>query len=266
MARVNDGNLLQHFTECALAEALVEGTVGLRLVATHAMAPHEPAQRDAIHDHNRHMRALLDNAAEDAGAAVLRGYARTHASVARYPNTAALLAALFGERRLSGVLCEVAPEARFALEEAWRGTDVRIEGRDWREAAAAGALFPPDGLDRPWLVTMDPYTWRLDGEAKKEARGPDLLRPDLELMRPVFAAHVKSGQPGAVSLFAYGLDAPHAKSMRTNALRMADRLGLERAVLGVAAADGRRHLGVVMTSVPDLAAETAEAWHDFIAS
>jgi len=266
MARVNDGNLLQHFTECALAERLAEGSSGLRLVATHAMAPHESAENAAVHDHNRRLRQLLEVAVKDAPVAVLRGYALTHASTERYPNTAALLAALLGARRLAGVLCEVAPEARFALEEAWRGTDVRVEGRSWRDAVAEGALFPPEALDRPWLVTMDPYTWLLDGEAKKEARGPYLLRADLELMRPVFASHVKSGQPGAICIFAYGLDAQHAKSLRTSGLRMADRLGLERAVLGVDAADGRRHLGVVMTSVPDLAAETAEAWYELPAS
>ncbi len=264
MARVNDGNLLQHFTECALVAKLTAEGESLRLVATHAMAPHEPAENPEVHDFNRRARAKLAAASKDSDVAVLRAYALTFASTERYPNSAALFAALLGAPRLAGVLCEIRPEARFALEESWRDTDVAIEGRDWREAHADGVLFPPEGLDRPWLITLDPYTWLHDGEAKKEQRGPYLMRPDVELLRHVLAGHVRTGQPGALSAFVYGVDPSHAKAFRSHMLKLADRLGLERAVLGVGGPDGTRHLGIVMTTVPDLAAEAAEGWDRFL--
>lgn len=128
--------------------------------------------------------------------------------------------------------------------------------------AGAEALLPPAKLDRPWLFLVQADRWLLDGEAKKEDRGDHLVREDLETLRPVLVAHVKSGQPGAVAFFALAADVQHAKGLRTNGLRLADRLALERAVLGLDAVGGARHVAIVMSSIEDLAAETAEAWHD----
>ena len=264
MARVDDGTLLQHFTACHLGERLAatgEGT--LRLVATHAGAPFGPTRNVVAHEHDARLRRRF---AEPVGeVAVLRAYAATRASFEHVPDTTELLAALLGRTRLAGVLCATAPEARLALEDAWRATAVHVEGRGWREALADGALFPREDLDRPWLVAMDTLGWLHDGEAKKEARGAHLVRDDLEALRPLLAAHVKSGQPGAVAAFAPGADASHAKGFRSHALRLADRLGLERAVLGIDASDATRHLGIVMSSCEDLAAGAAEAWHAFLA-
>ena len=126
----------------------------------------------------------------------------------------------------------------------------------------AETLLPPEDLDRPWLFLVEADRWLLDGEAKKEDRGHHLVREDLETLRPMLVAHVKSGQPGAVAIFALAADAQHAKGLRTNGLRLADRLALERAVFGMDAEGGARHVAVVMSSVEDLAAQTAEAWHD----
>jgi hypothetical protein len=126
----------------------------------------------------------------------------------------------------------------------------------------AEALLPPEDLDRPWLFLVEADRWLVDGEAKKEERGAHLVREDLETLRPVLVAHVKSGQPGAIAIFALAADAQHAKGLRTNGLRLADRLALERAVFGMDAEGGARHVAVVMSSVEDLAAQTAEAWRE----
>jgi len=129
--------------------------------------------------------------------------------------------------------------------------------RDPETAARLGA----GDLDRHWLVLLDAEGWLLDQEPRAEARAACLTREDLEALRPLLAAHVRGGRPGAFAVFVGDVDAQHAKSFRTHALRLADRLGLERAVLGVAATDTTRHLGVVMSSCEALAAGTAEAWH-----
>ncbi len=266
MARINDGNLLQHFTECFVAERLVAaGDGGLRLVATHAMAPFEPARNPETHEHNARLRNLLRALPAESATAVVRAYAAVEASATHYPNSAELIAGLIGRAQLDGVLCEVDADARLALERAWPEDRMQVDGRSWRDALAAGALFPPEELGRPWLVSLDPYSWLLDGEAKKEARGPYLVREDLETLRPLLAAHAKSGQPGACTIFAYKADPQHAKGFRTHVLRVADRLGLERAVLGIPGPEGTRHLGIVLSSLVDLAAETAEAWHAYLA-
>lgn len=268
MARVNHGNLLQHAVECDVAGRLAEGAVGLRLVATHAMAPWEPPHGAADAAEGRILADLLGTiacmppgAGDAAPVPVVRAYARAGATPARYPNTAELLAALVGREALQGMLCEVAPEAVLALAEAWAGTDVRVEGRCWRDALAAGALLPPADLDRPWLLTLDPYTWKHDGECTKATRGPFLLRADLEALRPILAAHAHTGWAGACLIFVYGVDPSHASAFRRAALGLADRVGLARAVVGVPAREGTRHLCAVLSTEPDLPAQVAEGFH-----
>jgi hypothetical protein len=137
-----------------------------------------------------------------------------------------------------------------------------VEAKPAAFRGGAEALLPPEDLDRPWLFLVEADRWLLAGEAKKEARGAHLVREDLETLRPVLVAHVKSGQPGAVALFALATDKQHAKGLRSGGLWLADRLALERAVFGMEAGDDARHVAVVMSSIEDLAAQTAEAWHD----
>lgn len=271
MARVNHGNLLQHAIECAAAAKLAGAARPLRLVATHAMAPFEAPRGAEVHEHNRVLRDLLGQVAcmpPDGAAAspfpVIRAYAGAGAGVRRYPNTAELVAALLGRERLDGVLCEVEADHAAALLDVWKDTRVRVEHRPWR--AALDTLFPPEPLDRPWLFTMDPYTFRHAGERKQEALGPDLDPKDFERLRPCLTAHVKSGQPGAFTAFVYGVDTSHAGGFRRAALALADRLGVARTIVGVDGPDGTRHLGCVLASDPDLPAESAESWDAMKAS
>ncbi len=135
-----------------------------------------------------------------------------------------------------------------------------VETTPSRLRAHPDALLPDAPLEAPWLFLLRAEGWLHDGERKKEERGDSLVRDDLELLRPVLAAHVKSGQAGVCVISVQGVDSEHAKGFRTNTLRLADRLGLERAVLGEDAGSAR-NLAVVMSSLEDVAAETAEAWH-----
>ncbi len=267
MARVNNGNLLQHAIECHAAATLATEGAGLYLVATHAMAPFEAAERPDPHEHNRALRDLLGavaclppEAADASSHAVMRAYAHAAATTGHYPNTAELLAALLGRERIAGLLCEVDPAKRAALATAWAGTAVRIEGRPWRELVPS--LLPPPDLDRPWLFTMDPYTWKHGGECKQVELGPHLEPKDFDALRRTLGAYVGSAFAGAFTAFVYGVDESHARSFRKAALKLADRLGLARVIVGVSAPDGQRHLGAVLASDPDLPAETAEAWHE----
>jgi hypothetical protein len=97
VARGNDGNLLQHAIEVAVAQALGRqaGVTSLRLVCTHAMAPFEALTGPASLDSSARLRGRLRQAT--AGQAtedlpvLVRAYHDLGASPARYPNTAALV-------------------------------------------------------------------------------------------------------------------------------------------------------------------------------
>lgn len=276
MARINHGNLLQHAIECFAADRLAGDDGDLRLVATHAMAPFEPPRDAASGEpeasaYARVLRDLLGQVEcmppEGAAASpypVVRAYAATGARVDRYPNTAELLAALLGRGRVHGTLCEVEPACVEALRAAWAGSDVHVEPRSWRDALEV--LFPPEPLEQPWLFTMDPYTFRHAGERKREDLGGDLDPKDVERLRPCLAAHVKGAQPGAFTAFVYGVDRSHAKGFRAAMLALADRLGTARAIVGVDAPEGTRHVGAILASEPDLPAEAAESWETMKAS
>lgn len=267
MARVNHGNLLQHAIECAAATQLVGDGGDLRLVCTHAMAPFESARSTDVHEHNRVLRDLLGQVAcmppEGAAAAphpLVRAYAAAGATVGHYPNTAELLAGLIGREHLDGVLCEIEPDAVAALRTAWQDSPVRIEARPWREAL--DTLLPPAPLTRPWLFSMDPYSFLHAGERKQDGMIPFLEPKDFERLRPCLAAHVKSEPLGAFMAFVYGVDKSHAGGFRRGALALADRLGVARVIVGVEGPDGTRHLGAVLGSDPDLPALVAESWHE----
>src|ERR1700688_4911635 len=108
MAKGNDGNLLQHSVECALAwELYGDGMHGLHLVCTHAMSISEPFDEPR---HSPH--AIIDAALALAEhpvqtEPVLHAYHALGASAQGYPNSSELIAARLGDRKLSGCLVEV---------------------------------------------------------------------------------------------------------------------------------------------------------------
>lgn len=267
MAKTNDGNLLQHFVECQIAQELLSVSGELHLVCTHAMAPFEEAESKDEDAFNRSLHRALESAREtptpvDSSPPVRAAYARTRAALDRYPNTAELIAALAGDEHLRGTLCEKDEIAASVLSNRWAPTHVRVRPGNWRAALAGGALEPPEE-ERPWLITLDPYAWLRGHEADKASRVPNLCKADLELLRPLLGRYAGGTAPGALVVCVYQVDPEHAADFRRAAISLADRLGLERAFLGVPARDGTRHLAAVLSPTEGLAARTAEAWSDF---
>src|ERR1700686_4411772 len=98
MAKGNDGNLLQHSVECALAHTLCDSKSGLHLVCTHAMAPYEAFEQQRWGAHR-----LIDQALKIARnpqardePPVVGAYRDTNANGNRSPNSADLIPAIMG--------------------------------------------------------------------------------------------------------------------------------------------------------------------------
>ena len=268
MAKTNDGNLLQHFVECQVVSLLNADTSdtpaasGVHLVCTHAMAPFEAGETSLDDPHARRLARALAHADRDASWPVLQAYAKTKAAPDQYPNTAELVASLVGESALSGVLCEKDEIHASVLMNRWATSDVDVRKGNWRNALAAGALDAPSE-PRPWLLTLDPYTWLLPREVNKASQGPRLAQPDLERLRPVLGRYAQASVPGAWVVSVYGVDEAHAADFRRAVIAVADRLGLERTFLGLPGPDDTRHLSAVGSPTPGLAAQLAEAWATF---
>lgn len=262
MARTNDGNLLQHFVECQISEVLASSASELHLVCTHAMAPFEPGRHAAEDEANRVLIAALQSASTTSEVPVRAAYARTRATLQAYPNTAELIVALRGPEHVSGVLCENDEIHASVLSNRWATSRLAVRVGNWRTALTDGRLDPPEE-ERPWLFSMDPYTWLRDHEVNRASRGPRLCRADLELLRGVIGRYASRAAPGALTIPVYGVDEAHAADFRRATIRLADRLGLERTFLGLPAPGGTRHVAALLSPSAGLPAQVGQAWAAF---
>ena len=119
-----------------------------------------------------------------------------------YPNSAELLRAVVGTDQLSGGITECDKAKHEQLAKAWAGSGVRVVRSSWRtQLDPGGALACPDHLAAPWLFSMDPMTYKDDGN-RDDA---NLYRSDLDLLIPALEQYVGSRQPGIASLFVYNI-------------------------------------------------------------
>lgn len=210
MAKGNDGNLLQHQIETGLAMRLVGmGDGRLHLALTHGMAPFEAceAPRNGVrHGRLDDVLGAAHLGAPENLAPLSRAYRFCDASRRRYPNSGELVASLIGRENLQGCIAEVDDRKSRELSAAWAGTSVRIAHASWRaEAGPRGGLRCPHGLDRPWLFSMDPLSWKDD--LLSDADDAQLRYDDMKLVETVLEEYVASGRPGAVSIFVYKVPA-----------------------------------------------------------
>lgn len=206
MAKGNDGNYLQHSIEAALAARLAALHPGGRLhvALAHGMAPFEPCSPntgDAQRKLDGALRAAQEPAKRDE-TPLVAAYRQTHASRDHYPNTAELLRSVVGTDRLSGGITEVVAAKHAQLQTAWSGSHVAAVGSSWRAAISpGGALACPASLDVPWLLTLDPMTYREQGDEDDEY----LYRADRGRLSTALHSYTASGQPGAAALFVYAV-------------------------------------------------------------
>jgi hypothetical protein len=260
MARGNDGNLLQHCVDAQLMAELASKGQPIWITFTHAMAPAEPlASRLKRQEQCGLLARALARAAgaEQVGEpAVVGAYRRTRANVSAYPNSAEIAAALRGRDRLRGILFEWNREHFEPLSAKWGGTHVQVRGKSWR------TLLPEDlaGLDMPWLVSMDPFSWRCDGRQQDDGH---LREPDLEQMGSIVGPLLRARAPGAFVALCYGMDLEVARSFRNTVGEMRDRIGGAVMLECVEAMDcgpDRSHVGAILTNTCTMLEAVRQAW------
>ncbi len=202
MARGNDGNLMQHAIEAKLISQLVTDR-GLHLITTHSMAPFEPldprkktAQHQARSVHWWE-RAQAEEQADEP--CVVNAYRGTRQRVPdMYPNTAEIAAELAGRGNLQGQLIEICPEKCKRLNEAWANTEVGVVEGSWRDNPLDSL---PEGLDRPWLLSLDPMSYVPEHNKDDDRFHPD----DFNLLATAMERLCATQRPGAMGLFCYSM-------------------------------------------------------------
>ena len=134
--------------------------------------------------------------------AIVTAYRNTGASAQHYPNSAELLRTIWCER-LAGGIAEVCPDKHRALMSAWPpSSSMRVSANSWRgEVGQEGVLSCPEGLQVPWLFSMDPKTYK-SGNSKDD---DNLYESDVDLVSGALASFVRRGQPGIATLFVYNV-------------------------------------------------------------
>lgn len=207
MAKGNNGNYLQHSVEVTAAAHLAakHAQGRLHIALAHGMAPFEPCGELPDGQAKKLLQKSLTAAQQPpkvGESRIVAAYRATNASRDHYPNTGELLCRVIGPDRLSGGITELDLLKHAQLRNAWSGCGVTPVGSSWRaEVLPGGVLTCPAALDAPWLFTMDPMTYREDGEADDN----NLYRADLGRLSAALTGFVASGQPGVAAFFAYAL-------------------------------------------------------------
>ena len=177
----------------------------LHIALTHGMRPFEPFEKrkaDSTY-HELLLRKLADanNKPQVEEPAVVKAYRETGASKTRYPNSAELLGALIGTQHLSGGITEICSRKHNSLSSVWLNTNVKTACASWRkEIHTEGVLACPEDLQIPWLFSMDPMTYSEHGDKEE-----NLNRSDIDFLSCALSRYLKSGYPGIVALFVYGV-------------------------------------------------------------
>jgi len=264
MARGNDGNLLQHAVESELGFGLVAAASagGLWLTCTHSMGPFEPLSRPPTEQPSqRHrfehwwQRALLNEEAADPP--LLHAYRHCRQiDRDRYPNSAEIISVLIGRDQLAGTLVELKEVNGRALADRWRETAVAIKPGSWREALAD--LTAPANLDRPWLFTMDPFTY----VTRPDADDGDLHAGDFQLLRNTVRSWLNSAQPGVFCAFCYAMPAGVRDEYQAAMQRFRDEMDIPHLALAFAEVKiaDKSHVGALISQQAGLLEIACDRW------
>ena len=220
VAKGNDGNYLQHCVEVEAAVHLAKAASNrkLHIALTHGMEPFEQ-----LGEPGGNCCLLYSVLCEAAGEPkcnereIVKAYRASWRSQTyrpdiatlcadlrtekHYPNSAELLHTVVEKDQLSGGITECNKAKHRELDAAWVGSTIVVAPSSWRKQLEPGdALHCPDRLDVPWLFSMDPMSYRENGDNDDGY----LHRSDLDLLVPALRRYVGSGQPGIASLFVYG--------------------------------------------------------------
>ena len=263
MAKGNDGNYLQHSVEIAAADRLaVENPDALHIALAHGMAPFECFEHKRTEKKpgltRRYLRAALRRACQDPRPdepSIVTAYRNTGARDDHYPNSAELLR----ERRggdgacgLSGGITEKCPVKCKELAGAWKGSPVKVACASWRsQLRRGGVLACPENLQAPWLFTMDPMTYRVQGGCDDD----NLYDSDMALLSEGLAPFVESGQPGIALLFVYNVKPRRQGAFWQFTKELARRTGSGVRTCSLVHRGGNRNLAALLHAAIDVPAD-----------
>ena len=264
MAKGNDGNYLQHSVEIAAADRLAaENPDALHIALAHGMAPFERFEHGLTEKvpglARRYLKAALRRASQAPRPdepSIVTAYRNTRAwEDGHYPNSAELLR----ERRggdgvcgLSGGITETCPVKYEKLAKAWMQSPVTVSGASWRsQIRRGGALVCPENLQVPWLFTMDPITYRVQGRCD-DAR---LYKADTPLLSEGLAPFIESGQPGIALLFVYNVTPARRCAFWHFTEDLAQRTGSGVCTYSLTHLGGNRNLAAMLYSAIDVPAD-----------
>lgn len=268
MAKGNDGNLLQHWVEAALAARLcaVSEDWPLHVTLTHGMEPFERFDpRTTGVGGFRRLDAWLAAAhavpLPNGAPAVASAYRECGASADHYPNSAEILAAVVGRARLRGVVTECDGDKFKVLAAAWPDGLVHVVHGSWRQSLSQHSC--PANLGGPWLFSMDPMTFVRDPDRAPAPDDANLRPSDLAMVAPVLSSYLASRRPGAASIFCFSLrKKPGFNSydfFKTEIKSLAGRLKCHYDFCEVPLANP--HVGAILSMDDGLIAEVLTEWN-----
>lgn len=207
MAKGNDGNYLQHCIEVEVAKHLskTDSDGRLHVALTHGMAPYEMLDEPKGSIQKSLLYEALDKASQDFQSdesLLVSAYRNSKASTGHYPNSAELLRAIIGQDKLSGVITERNRIKYKRLTRAWVGSNIRVVNSSWRRQLCIGGIFDcPENLQVPWLFSMDPMTYKENGNGDDE----NLHHSDIERLKSSLSKYFGSGLPGIACFFVYNM-------------------------------------------------------------
>lgn len=278
MAKGNDGNLLQHSIECSAASWLVAPFDAhlrhLNVTLTHGMAPYEPFVHPRLGAHN-----MLDAALAAATQHAVEGehpliaaYRATAANSQHYPNSAELLAATVAgdlpnnHLHLSGRISDIDPGASAALQNRWHAAGVAVHQLSWR----AMLELPGEEVDAPWLISLDPNTYRPEPAQDDHHFYPG----DWPRLAATTALLAQNGHPGAVAVFCYSLRPYHPalpgsgnyEQFIADGADFGDQNQLHHEHFELTANGGNRHVALLFSASEPLLQQVTEDFHNLIAA
>lgn len=131
--------------------------------------------------------------------AIIGAYKATQAANAHYPNVGELVASIVGRENIMGVITEIDAEKCAELRLVWPQDKVKVIQNSWRNSTKE--FQKPEGLAIPWLIEIDPLSYRM------KYRGDDgsLCTDDLSRILS-FAKPYLDSTRGTISVVCYCID------------------------------------------------------------